>query len=60
MCGIRFNHEKFAHQCYYCGKLALQEELLFSNELGVWLCEECWDNKKKKDTQENVNIAKPE
>lgn len=48
MCGIRFNHEKFAHQCYYCGKLALQEELFFFQKQGVWLCEECLEKEQEK------------
>ncbi|WP_448528724.1 hypothetical protein [Raineya sp.] len=47
MCGIRFNHEKFAHQCYRCGKLALQEELFFFQQQGVWLCEECLEKEQE-------------
>ncbi|WP_165778127.1 hypothetical protein [Raineya orbicola] len=52
MCGIRFNHEKFAHQCYHCGKLALQEELFFFQKKGIWLCEECLE----KEEQNNKGI----
>ncbi len=62
MCGIRFNHEKFAHQCYSCGKLALQEELFFLQTKGIWLCEECLENseqkeQKKKDENYNNKIS---
>lgn len=59
MCGIRFNHEKFAHQCYYCGKLALQEELSFFQQQGVWLCEECLEKEQeKKDENDKKKVEK--
>lgn len=58
MCGIRFNHEKFAHQCYHCGKLALQAELFFFQQQGVWLCEECLE--KEQEMKEENNKKKVE
>lgn len=48
MCGIRFNHEEFSEQCYYCGKLSMEEELIFYPAWGVWLCEDCREKAEKK------------
>ena len=49
MCGIKFNHEEFSEQCYHCGKLALEEELIFYAAWGVWLCEDCKEKAENKE-----------
>jgi ribosomal protein L37AE/L43A len=54
MCGIRFNHEEFSQQCYVCGKLSLEEELVFYTRWGVWLCESC----KEKSEQDDLFLQK--